>query len=321
MERPRLMDEVRRIMRLHHYSLRTEQAYSDWIKRFIRFHGMRHPGEMGEVEVGAFLSHLASELNVSASTQNQALAALLFLYGRVMDTKLDWLADVARARRPVRLPFVISRADVKRVLVSVRGPAQLVTRLLYGTGMRVLEGLRLRVGDLDFDYQQIRVRGGKGDKDRVTVLPASLIPALRAQLEHARALHELDLAEGFGAVFLPHALARKYPNAPREWIWQYVFPADQRSEDPLDGTLRRHHVSERSIQRALRNTGARVRLEQRLTPHTLRHCFATHLLEDGYDIRTVQELLGHRDVKTTMIYTHVMRKGANAVRSPLDRLL
>ena len=217
MEKPRLMDEFRRVMRLHHYSLRTEQAYADWIKRFIWFHDKRHPAEMGEQEVSAFLSHLAVERKVSASTQNQALAAILFLYSRVLGLDLPWLGSVTRARQPARLPFVISRADVQRVLAAMRGTHQLVARLLYGSGMRVLEGLRLRVGDLEFDYQQIRVRSGKGDRDRMTILPASLLPALRAQLEHTRLLHELDLQAGFGAVYLPHALARKYPDAPREW--------------------------------------------------------------------------------------------------------
>lgn len=320
MEKLRFMDEVCRIMRLNHYSLRTEEAYCGWIKRFIQYHGKRHPAQMGEPEVSAFLSYLATDRNVASSTQNQALAALLFLYSQVLNVDLPWLKEVTRAKRPVRLPFVVSREDVKRVLDTVRGPNRLVARLLYGTGMRVLEALRLRVQDIDFDYQQITVRSGKGDKDRVTVLPASLVPDLRRCLEDTRRTHEADLASGFGEVYLPHALARKYGGAGRAWTWQYVFPSERLSVDPRDGVTRRQHMSEVGVQRALRYAGRRANLEKRLTPHTLRHCFATHLLEDGYDIRTVQQLLGHSDVKTTMIYTHVMRKGASAVKSPLDRL-
>ena len=320
METPRLMDQVRGAIRLRHYSIRTEQAYCHWIKSFILFNAKRHPRELGEKEVTAFLSNLATERHVSASTQNQALSAILFLYGKVLDTELPWLDNLVRASRPRHLPFVLGRTDTQHVLNLLDGTSALVARLLYGAGLRLLEGLRIRVHDLNFEYQQLTVRSGKGAKDRVTVLPASLIEPLKAHLTRVRELHRADLREGFGAVYLPYALARKYPNAPKEWQWQYVFPANHRSVDPRDGLLRRHHASEISIQRALRNASRKASLDQRLTPHTLRHCFATHLLEDGYDIRTVQELLGHQDVKTTMIYTHVMKKGARAVRSPLDRV-
>jgi integron integrase len=317
---PRLLDQARDVMRVHHYSLRTEEAYLGWIKRFILYHDKRHPRDMGEPEVSGFLTHLATVGKVSASTQNQALAAILFLYSRVLNIELPWMKDVVRAKRPQRLPFVINRNDVAKVLAAMNGVPNLICRLLYGTGMRVLECLRLRVRDLDFDYRQIVVRSGKGGKDRMTILPDSTIDDLKQQLSHARQLHESDLQSGHGAVYLPFALSRKYRNAAREWEWQYIFPSGKLSQDPRDQIIRRQHVSDASIQRALRQAGQRIRLEKKITPHTLRHCFATHLLEDGYDIRTVQTLLGHQDVKTTMIYTHVMKKGASGVKSPLDRL-
>lgn len=320
MEGPGLLQQVREIMRVQRYSYRTEEAYLGWIKRFIYFHDKRHPRLMGAREISAFLTYLAVERSVSASTQNQALSAILFLYSKVLEINISGLDNVVRARTPQRLPFVIGRDDVARVLNHTEGDHQIIVRLLYGTGLRLLECLRLRIKDIDFDYQQIMVRSGKGDKDRITVLPESLIAPLQALMVRKQALHEEDVAAGFGTVYLPDALARKYPNAPTEWQWQYVFPSDRLSVDPRSGQKRRHHIAEISIQRALRRAGQRCDLIQRLTPHTLRHCFATHLLEDGYDIRTVQALLGHKDVKTTMIYTHVMRRGAGGVKSPLDRL-
>jgi integron integrase len=319
MPKPRLLDQVRAALRLRHYSYRTEQTYVTWIKRYIYFHGKQHPAGLGEREVTAFLSHLASERRVSASTQNQALSALLFLYGVVLDRQLDWLDNVVRAKRSTHIPTVLSREELRRLLAQLDGTHELIARLMYGTGMRLLEALRLRVGDLDREYRQITVRNGKGAKDRVTVLPESLIPALAAHLEKVKALHDRDLAEGYGGVYLPFALARKYPRAEYEWIWQYVFPSVNRSVDPLSGVIRRHHLDEKNYQRIIRQAARRAGLAKRVTSHTLRHCFATHLLEDGYDIRTVQELLGHSDVSTTMIYTHVLNRGGRGVRSPLDR--
>ena len=318
MKKPRLLDQAHDAMRVRHYSLRTEQSYLQWIRRFILFHGKRHPVDMGKAEVSAFLTYLATERMLAASTQNQALAAILFLYRHVLHEDLPWLTDVVRAKRPERLPFVIGRDDVKKVLTMTKGVNRLITQLIYGTGVRVLEALRLRIHDLDFEYRQITVGSGKGNKDRVTVLPDVLSEDLQQHLLHVQGLHAADLAAGYSEMYLPFALARKYPNAAREWEWQYVFPSSKRSFDARDGVVRRHHVSDSAIQRAMREAGYKAGLKKRLTPHTLRHCFATHLLEDGYDIRTVQELLGHRDVKTTMIYTHVMKKGARGVKSPLD---
>ncbi|MGH8453550.1 MAG: integron integrase [Nevskiales bacterium] len=319
MQKPRLLDQVRAAMRLRHYSYRTEQSYLGWIKRYIYYHGKRHPVEMGEREVTAFLSHLASDRKVSASTQNQALSALLFLYGIVLDQKLDWLDNVVRAKRSSHVPTVLSREELHRLLTQLAGTHELIARLMYGTGLRLMESLRLRVGDMDRDYRQIIVRNGKGAKDRVTMLPESLIPLLAAHLEKVKSLHERDLAEGYGGVYLPFALARKYPRAEYEWLWQYVFPSINRSTDPFSGVIRRHHLDEKNYQRVIRQAARRAGLTKRVTSHTLRHCFATHLLEDGYDIRTVQELLGHADVSTTMIYTHVLNRGGRGVRSPLDR--
>ncbi|HXG29584.1 MAG TPA: integron integrase [Nevskiales bacterium] len=320
MPKPRLLDQVRAALRLRHYSYRTEQTYVTWIKRYIYFHGKQHPAGLGEREVTAFLSHLASERRVSASTQNQALSALLFLYGVVLDRQLDWLDNVVRAKRSTHIPTVLSREELRRLLAQLDGTHELIARLMYGTGMRLLEALRLRVGDLDREYRQITVRNGKGAKDRVTVLPESLIPALAAHLEKVKDLHARDLAAGYGGVYLPFALARKYPRAEYEWIWQYVFPSVHRSVDPLSGVIRRHHLDEKNYQRIIRQAARRAGLAKRVTSHTLRHCFATHLLEDGYDIRTVQELLGHSDVSTTMIYTHVLNRGGRGVFSPLDRI-
>jgi integron integrase len=318
MNKPRLLEEVRNVLRVRHYSIRTEEAYIQWIKRYIFFHNKKHPAEMGEEEISAFLTHLAVNKNVTASTQNQALSALLFLYKQVLGLNLEWLEGVTRAKRPSRLPTVLPREQVKELLGGMSGTNELIARLLYGTGMRLMETIRLRVQDIDFDYRQIIVRQGKGGKDRTTVLPDSLIEPLQLQLAHAKRIHELDLNEGFGCVYLPFALARKYPNACKEWKWQYVFPSINRSVDPRDKTVRRHHLDEKNIQRAVRKAAHLLGIQKRVTPHTLRHCFATHLLENGTDIRTLQELLGHNDVKTTQIYTHVMKRGGNAVRSPLD---
>ncbi|WP_394002087.1 integron integrase [Luteimonas sp. WGS1318] len=305
---------------MRHYSLRTEQVYVGWILRFIRFHGRRHPRDMGAPEVEAFLSSLAVEGRVAASTQNQALSALLFLYREVLDIELPWMADVVRAKRPRRLPTVLSEDEVARLLAQMEGRPWLVASLLYGTGMRLLEGLRLRVQDLDLVRREIVVRDGKGGKDRRTMLPTSLVEPLQRELVRARMLHEADLAAGFGRVWLPYALERKLPNASTGWGWQYVFPAPRRSVDPRDGVERRHHVDDGMLSRALKAASARAGLVKRVSAHTLRHSFATHLIERGHDIRTVQELLGHKDVATTQIYTHVLGRGANAVPSPLDRL-
>jgi len=319
-QQPRLLDRLRDKVRLKHYSIRTEHAYVEWVRRFVRFHEFRHPSELGSAEVEAFLTHLAVEGNVAASTQNQAKSALLFLYREVLGVELPWLEGVVSAKQPRRLPVVLSRAEVARLLEHMLGTSGLVARLLYGSGMRILEGVRLRVKDLDLERGEILVRDGKGAKDRVTVLPSSLKAPLHKQLDVARALHERDLGEGVGAVYLPYALDRKYPNAARDWAWQYVFPADRISVDPRSGVRRRHHYDEQLIQRGMRDALRASGIAKPATPHTLRHSFATHLLESGYDIRTVQELLGHSDVRTTMIYTHVLNRGGRGVASPLDRL-
>lgn len=316
---PRLLDAVRRRLRVRHYSLRTEQAYLGWIRRFILAHGKRHPADMGQREVEAFLSNLAVRARVSASTQNQALAALLFLYRDVLGQELPWLDKVVRAKKPERLPTVLSVAEVHSLLAALDGRSWLLASLLYGTGMRINEALRLRIKDLDFTRREITVREGKGAKDRRTLLPDVLSSPLRRQLEHARAVHAGDLREGFGRVWLPFALARKYPNANRETGWQYLFPADKRSRDPRDGTERRHHLDDQVLSRALKRAAKCANLAKPVSAHTLRHSFATHLLEAGYDIRTVQELLGHKDVATTQVYTHVLNRGAGGVLSPLDR--
>lgn len=320
MNKPRLLDQIRDALRVRHYSIRTEESYVDWIKRFILFHDKRHPAEMGEQEISAFLTYLAATKNVAASTQNQALAAILFLYKRVLERDLDWMDNIVRAKRAERIPEVLSPQQVRGLLDRLEGTNQLIARLLYGTGMRLMEGLRLRVCDVDFHYRQITVRSGKGNKDRVTVLPDSLIEPLKAHLRRAKSLHDRDLSEGYGGVYLPHALEHKYPNAAREWKWQYVFPSFKRSVDPRSGIERRHHVFEKSLQRAIKQAASDLKFSRRVSTHTLRHSFATHLLESGADIRTVQELLGHSDVKTTMIYTHVLQRGGRGVRSPLDSL-
>ncbi len=317
--KPRLLDRLREQIRVRHYSIRTETAYVTWVRNFIRYHGLRHPAEMGAAEVERFLSHLAVDRTVSASTQNQALAALLFLYKHVLAIDLPWLDDVIRAKRPERLPVVLSREETQRLLACFEGEMALVTGLLYGSGMRLMEAMRLRVKDVDFARNEILIRDGKGMKDRVTLLPGCLVAPLTRHLDYVKALHERDLAEGFGEVYLPFALARKYPNAAKEWGWQYVFPAHGRSVDPRSGVRRRHHLDEKRVQRAFKAAVRELGIAKPATPHTLRHCFATHLLESGQDIRTVQELLGHADVKTTMIYTHVLNRGGLGVLSPLDR--
>jgi integron integrase len=316
--KPKLLDEMRRVLRLKHYSYRTETTYCEWVRRFILFHGKRHPRDLGPAEVTAFLSHLAVEGHVSASTQNQALSALLFLYGEVLGVKLPWLGEIERAKRPARLPVVLTQGEARSVLGRLDGTYRLMGDLLYGAGLRLLECLRLRVKDADFGYLQITVRDGKGGKDRVTVLPVSLVPALREHLEKVRVLHGRDLAEGFGWVMLPDALEKKYANAAAEWGWQWVFPAANRSHDPRTGVERRHHAGEKNLQNAVRVAARKAGIAKQVTPHVFRHSFATHLLEHGYDIRTVQELLGHKSVETTQIYTHVLNKPGLGVRSPLD---
>ncbi len=318
---PRLLDQLRATLRVRHMSLNTEEAYVDWARRFILFHGKRHPKELGAAEVQAFLSHLAVERHVSASTQNQAKAALLFLYKRVLEVDLPWLNEVVQAKERRRLPVVLSPGEVRSLLDQLDGTMGLAAALLYGTGLRLLEGLRLRVKDLDFERLEVTVRSGKGDQDRVTMLPERLAAPLRAHLAKVKTLHEKDLAEGFGEVFLPDALAAKYKGAARQWGWQWVFPSAVRSLDPRSGRTRRHHLFPESVQRAVREAARRAELAKPVTPHVLRHSFATHLLTAGHDIRTVQELLGHKDVATTMIYTHVVNKGGRGVSSPLDGLL
>lgn len=316
---PKLLDRVRHACRVRHFSIRTEGAYTDWVEQYIRFHNIRHPDTMAEPEVNALLTHLAVERNVAVSTQNQALCALLFLYDAVLGKPLNQL-DMVRADRPKRLPVVLTREEVRSVLVRLEGVNALLGRLLYGTGMRLLEGLRLRVKDVDFALNQLTIRGGKGDKDRVTVLPASVVPALRDQLASSKALHDVDLAAGFGRVYLPTALERKYPSAAAEWAWQYVFPSVKRSVDPRSKIERRHHLNESAVSRAVTEAVRATGIKKHATAHTLRHSFATHLIEDGTDIRTVQELLGHESVETTMIYTHVLNRGGRGVTSPLDKM-
>jgi integron integrase len=314
----KLLEEVRDLIRIRHYSYRTEEAYLNWIRQYIMFHRKRHPAEMGAAELSEFLTHLAVKREVAASTQNQALAALLFLYKNVLKKDLPWLKNVERAKRPGRIPLVLTRAEVKRLLSQLEQPNWLPASLLYGAGLRLRECLSLRVKDLDFGYQQIGVRDAKGNKDRITMLPASLAEPLKMQLANVKGLHLRDLADGFGRVHLPFALARKYSHADREWGWQYIFAAAKRSRDPISGTIRRHHVGEWVLQKAIKDALRAAQIDKPASCHTLRHSFATHLLEDGYDIRTVQELLGHKDVRTTMIYTHVLNRGGRGVRSPLD---
>lgn len=318
-QRPRLLDEVRRVLRVKHYAYRTEQTYVHWIRRFILYHGKQHPNNLGQREIEAFLSHLAVERNVAASTQNQALNAIVFLYRHALMREMPYLDDVTRAPVRQRIPVVLSRTEVGQVLGHLGGDHKLMASLMYGAGLRLMECCRLRVKDIDFGYRQIVVRSGKGGKDRVTTLPARLERDLQVQIEHAERIHSQDLAAGFGSVFLPHALARKYPNAATDLRWQYVFPSTRLSTDPRSGIKRRHHRDEKNMQRAMARAVRASGISKRASCHTLRHSFATHLLESGADIRTVQELLGHTDVRTTQIYTHVTQRGANGVVSPLDR--
>jgi len=318
--KPKLLDQVRDKIRLKHLSIRTEQAYVDWIKRFILFQQKRHPADMGAAEVEAFLTHLAVEGKVAASTQNQAKAALLFLYREVLAIQLPWLDTVEQAKVSRRLPVVLTQTEVKSLLDRLQGTQQLIGRLLYGTGMRLMECMRLRVKDVEFERHELIVRDGKGFKDRMTMLPDALVEPIKTHMGRVKALHEEDLQAGYGSVYLPYALEKKYPNAAREWGWQYIFPSIKLSVDPRSGVTRRHHADEKGIQRAIKQAVRDAGLVKPATPHTLRHSFATHLLQSGYDIRTVQELLGHKDVTTTMIYTHVLNRGGRGVESPLDRL-
>jgi integron integrase len=317
---PKLLDQVRARIRVKHYSIRTEDQYVFWIKRFIYFHDKRHPREMGATEVEAFLSDLAVNGRVAASTQNQALSALLFLYREVLEIALPWLDNITRAKPSKHLPVVLTTAEVRAVLDRMDGTYGLMARLLYGTGMRLMECVRLRVKDVDFGRNEILIRDGKGAKDRVTMLPAALATPLQDHLVRRRIIYEDDLRDGRAEVWLPDALEKKYPNAPTEWGWQFVFCSGSHSTDPRSGRVRRHHIDEKLLQRAMKKAVTAARLAKPATPHTLRHSFATHLLESGQDIRTVQELLGHSDVSTTMIYTHVLNKGGRGVTSPLDRL-
>jgi len=315
---PRLLDQLRAELRVRHYSLRTEGAYVDWVRRFIRFHGLRHPKEMGAAEVEAFLSHLATERGVSSSTQNQAKSALLFLYKRVLGVDLPWLNAVSRAKGQRRLPVVLNPSEIRLLFDQMDGTMALIAQLLFGTGMRLMEGLQLRVKDLDFERLEVIVRHGKGGKDRVTMLPQGLVAPLQAHLQKVQLLHGRDLEEGFGEVWLPDALHLKFRGAAKQWGWQWVFPSHLRSTDPRSGVIRRHHIYPESVQRAIREAARTAELVKPVTPHALRHSFATHLLHAGHDIRTVQELLGHKDVETTMIYTHVLNRGGRGVPSPLD---
>jgi len=315
---PRLLEQVRNAIRVRHYSYRTEQAYVDWVCRFVLHHGKRHPRELGAGEVTTCLTHLARDRGVSASTQSQALAALLFLYQAVLGVELPWMDSIERAKRPVRVPVVLTRDEVRALPAQLEGPKWLMASLLYGAGMRLRECLKLRVKDIDFGYVQITVRDGKGGKDRVTVLPTGLAEPLRVQLARVKRLHERDLAEGYGEAWLPDALARKYPRAGYQWGWQFVFPSKKLSTDPRSGAIRRHHVFDDVLPRAVSQAARAARIAKPVGTHTLRHSFATHMLASGYDIRTVQELLGHADVSTTMVYTHVLNKGGRGLTSPLD---
>jgi integron integrase len=319
MPTPKLLDQVRTVIRVKHFSLSTERAYVGWIRRFILFHHKKHPKEMAEKEIREFISHLAVHTRISASTQTVALSALLFLYREVLKQELPYINNIERAKPAKHLPVVFTRKEVHLVLARLEGTPHLIASLLYGSGLRLMEALRLRVKDIDFERHELTVRQGKGAKDRVTMLPTSILDWLRAQLEKVRLLHRADLKLGFGRAEIPFALERKYPQAATEWAWQYVFPADKRSRDPRSGVERRHHILADQVQRAVKAAIHQAQINRNGSCHTLRHSFATHLLEDGYDIRTVQELLGHKDVRTTMIYTHVLNRGGRGVRSPLDQ--
>jgi len=320
----KLLDRVRQAIQLKHYSPRTQEAYVSWIRRFILFHKteqgvVRHPRDMGAPEIEEFLTHLAVDRNVAAATQNQALYAILFLYRNVLKKDLDTQTiDAVRAKKPQRLPVVLTQEEARRLLGILSGTHRLMAKLLYGSGLRLMECLRLRVKDLDFEQQQIVVRDGKGMQDRITLLPETLVPLLQEHLRHIQYLHAADLNKGYGHVPLPSALDRKYPHASQEWKWQYIFPAAKLAPAPHTGALCRSHADSGSLYKAIKQAAHRTGIHKLVSPHTFRHSFATHLLENGYDIRTVQELLGHKDVKTTMIYTHVLNQGPLAVKSPLD---
>ncbi len=314
----KLLDQMRESLQTKHYAYRTEQTYLDWIKRYIIFHKKRHPKDMGANEIREFIAYLATERKVAASTQNQALSAIIFLYRMVLEQDIILPPGLVNPSRPKRLPTVLTHAEAMSVINHMRGTPRLMTKILYGSGLRLMECMRLRVKDIDFENHQIIVRGGKGDDDRLTILPDSVAIEIKHMLQDVKALHDKDLREGYGETALPNALGVKYKNAGKEWVWQYIFPASQRSIDPLSGVIRRHHLDESVLQKAIRNAAQLVKIDKPVTPHTFRHSFATQLLQNGYDIRTVQELLGHKDVKTTMIYTHVLNRGPKAVRSPLD---
>ena len=322
MEKPKkkLLDEVQDKLRIKHYSIRTEECYISWSRRFILFHNKRHPAEMGDMEIGQFISHLASDRNVASSTQNQALCALVFLYREVLELEVGSLQNVEWAKKPKTLPVVLNRSEVWDVLDRLDNVNWLIGSLIYGTGMRLLDCLRLRGKDIDVDRREIVVRRGKGEKDRVTMLPDLLVDQVKLQIQQVKQIHNDDLRQGFGEVYLPYALGSKYPNAARELGWQYLFPSSKRSNDPRSKRIGRHHLSESVFQRAMKKAVISANIQKNATSHSLRHSFATHLLEDGYDIRTVQELLGHADVSTTMIYTHVLNRGGRGVRSPIDRV-
>lgn len=314
----KLLEQLSETLRTQHYSYRTEETYIDWVRRYILFHKKRHPADLGAEEIRAFIVHLATERKVAASTQNQALSAILFLYRDVLHKEIDPIL-LSTAKRPERLPTVLTREEVIKIIAQLEGTGKLMAQLLYGSGLRLMECVRLRIKDLDFEYKTVTVRDGKGEKDRITPMPDSLILPLQRQVDRARLLHEEDLAAGFGQVYLPGALALKYPNAARELGWQFLFPAPKRSLDPRSpNVMRRHHLEPSGLQRAVKESAHKAGINKRVTCHTFRHSFATHLLQNGYDIRTVQELLGHKDVRTTMIYTHVLQRGGMAVKSPLD---
>lgn len=316
----RLMDQVREVLRFHHYAYNTEKSYVGWILKYIRFHNRRHPREMGKAEIEHFLSYLAIKRHVSASTQNQALNAIVFLYKHVLGVDLDLDIRATRARKTKRLPTVLSRDEACIIINQLTGSAKLQAQIMYGCGLRSLEVIRLRVQDIDFSQKQILIRAAKGNKDRVTFLPENITLALKQQIEKAKKLHDKDLENGYGEVYLPNALSRKYPNAAKSFVWQYLFPAQSISVDPRSGKRMRHHVDKSALQKAIRKSLSELGIQKRVTPHVFRHSFATHMLEDGANIRMVQTLLGHKDVKTTEIYTHVMSTQFDSVRSPLDML-
>lgn len=317
---PSLFEVVRNKIRVKHYSIRTEKTYIYWIKSYLHFYSLQHPRELGSAQIEAFLTHLAVDRKVSASTQNQALSALLFLYKVVLEIELPYLDNVTRAKKSSRVPVVFTPDEASIVIQSLQPPYSLMTRLLYGSGLRLMECVRLRIKDIDFHYKTITVRNGKGGKDRVTLLPDLVSGDLELQMAKNQELHDIDRQAGFGLVYLPFALEKKYPNASAEWGWQYVFPSNTRSIDPRSGVERRHHVGEQSLQRAVKRAIRMSGISKQASTHTFRHSFATHLLQAGYDIRTVQELMGHKDIRTTQIYTHVLERGGNAVKSPLDNL-